>query len=61
MPICEKSLLMVEERRRERIKVGVPTVAQWVKNPTAVAWVVAEAWVQSPVPSRGLKVHCYCT
>ena len=24
---------------------GVPAVAQWVKNPTAAAWVTAEVWV----------------
>ena len=24
-------------------KIGVPTVAQWVKNPTAAAWVAVEA------------------
>ena len=29
--------------------------AQWVKNLTAVAWVTAEAWVQSPVLCSGLK------
>ena len=26
-------------------EIGVPTVAQWVKNPTAVAGVAAEVWV----------------
>ena len=25
--------------------VGVPAVAQWVKNPTIVAWVFVEMWV----------------
>ena len=25
--------------------LGVPTMVQWVKNPTAVAWVTAEMWV----------------
>ena len=30
-------------------------MAHWVKNPTAVAWVTAEAWVQSPAQGRGLK------
>ena len=24
---------------------GVSAVAQWVKNPTAAAWVAAEAWI----------------
>lgn len=28
--------------------VGVPAVAQWVKNPTAAPWVAAEAQFQSP-------------
>ena len=26
----------------ERRKLGGPTVAQWVRNPIAVAWVIAE-------------------
>ena len=26
--------------------MGVPTVEQWVKNPTTLAWVAAEAQVQ---------------
>ena len=37
-------------RRREggkRIRMGVPTVVQWVKNPTAVAQVTMEVRVQS--------------
>ena len=25
--------------------IGVPAVAQWVKNLSAVAWVTAEVWV----------------
>ena len=28
-------------------KFGLPTVVQWIKNPTAAAWVIAEVWVQS--------------
>ena len=28
-------------------KLGVPAVVRWVKNPTAVAQVDAELWVQS--------------
>ena len=32
----------------KRRKTGAPAVAQWVKNLTAVAWVAAEARVQSP-------------
>ena len=30
-------------------------MAQWVKNPTAEAQVIAEVWVQSPTWSSGLK------
>ena len=26
---------------------GVPTVAQWVMNPAAVAWVATKVWFQS--------------
>ena len=38
-----------------RIVVGVPAVAQRVKNPTAAALVAAEVQVQSPAPRSGLK------
>ena len=31
-------------------------MAQWVKNPTTVAWVTVEAPVQSPAQHSGLKV-----
>ena len=34
---------------------GVPTVAQWVKNPTAVAQVAAEVWVQGLGPVQWVK------
>ena len=34
--------------------MGVPTVAQWVKNLTAVAWVTAEVWVPSLAWHSGL-------
>ena len=30
-------------------------MAQWVKNPTAVAWVIVEAWFQSLTEHSGLK------
>ena len=30
-------------------------MTQWVKNPTAVAQVVVEAWVRSPAQCSGLK------
>ena len=36
------------------VNSGVPAVAQWVKNPTAVVW-VAETQVRSPTWSSGLK------
>ena len=34
---------------------GVPAVAQWVKNPTAVAGIIAEVQVQSLAQHSGLK------
>ena len=34
---------------------GVLGVVQWVKNPTAVAWVVAEVWVPFLAWHSGLK------
>ena len=37
------------------IVLGVPIVLQWVKNPTAMAQVAAEAWVQSPAWYSRLK------
>ena len=37
----------------------VPTVAQWVKNLTVVAWVAAEVQVRSPAQQSGLRMqHC---
>ena len=36
-------------------KAGVPTVAQWIKNQTAVAWITAEAQGQSPAWYSGSK------
>ena len=30
-------------------------MAHWVKNPTAVAWVTAESWVQPLAQNNGLK------
>ena len=35
--------------------MGVPTVVQWVKNLTVMAWVAAEAQVQYPAWHSGLK------
>ena len=34
---------------------GVLAVTQWVKNPTAVAWVAVDAQVQSPAQQSGLE------
>ena len=34
---------------------GLPTVLQWVKNPTSVAQVIVEAWVWSLAQYSGLK------
>ena len=42
-------------RKPLRIFAGVPAVAQQVKNPTAVAQVAVEAWVQSPAWCSGLN------
>lgn len=33
---------------------GVPTMAQWVKNPTPAARVTAEVWVQTSAGHSGL-------
>ena len=35
--------------------MGVPSVAQCMKNLTAVAWVAVEVWVLSPARHSGLK------
>ena len=35
--------------------LGVPAMAHWVKNLTAVAWVTAEVRVQSLARCSGLK------
>ena len=34
---------------------GIPTVAQWVKNPTAEARATVEVWVQALTRLSGLK------
>ena len=50
-----------KERERERNvlrsmkKMGVPNVAQWIKNLTVASGVTVEAWVQSPAQCSGLK------
>ena len=38
--------------------MGVPTVAQWVKNLMPVAQVAAEAWVLPP--GLGTSICCRC-
>ena len=39
----------------KKVFSGVPTLVQWVKNPTAVARVSEEAQVPSPAQHSGLK------
>ena len=46
---------MLSKNATKRLKLGVSTVAQWVRNPTAVAQVTAEARVQSLAWCSGLK------
>ena len=41
------------------IILRVPAMVQWVKNLTAVTWVVAEVWVQSLIQFSELK-DWYC-
>ena len=39
---------------------GVPALAQWAKNPAALAWVTAEVQFGSSAWHSGLKVrHCH--
>jgi len=38
-----------------KIYLGVPTVAYWVKNPTAAAWVAVEVEAGSPAGCGGLE------
>ena len=40
---------------QKKIKLGIPTVAQWIKHLTAAAQVAAEVRVQSLVWHSGLK------
>ena len=37
------------------VVLGVPTVVQWVKTPTAMAWVVVEVRVRAPAWRGVLK------
>ena len=50
-PIC----LINTNNSLQSMFTGVPAVAQWVKDPTAVAQIAAEAKVQSPAQCSGLK------
>ena len=45
----------IGEREDSKGLLGVPAVAQWVKNPTAAAQVAAEVRVRSPARSSRLK------
>ena len=40
---------------QKKTKTGAPTVVQWVKHPTAVAWVAVQARGQSLAQGSGLK------
>ena len=50
-----ESIVVVGMRSIKNMTQGVPTVAQWVKNPTAVAWVAEEVGLPSSAYSSGLK------
>ena len=39
----------------KKIFIGSSCCGQWVKNPTAVAQLLVEVWVQSPAQHSGLK------
>ena len=39
--------------------LGVPAMAQWFKNLTAVSYVTAQMWVRSLAPHSGLRIQ-YC-
>ena len=39
----------------KQFNIGVPSVAQWVKNLTLAGWVTAEAWVRFPGPVQWVK------
>ena len=48
-------MLQKYSKGKDKFNDGVPALAQWVKDPTAVAWVTAEVWVQSSVWRCGVK------
>ena len=43
------------------MKKGVPTVAQWVKNPAEAAQVAVEVWILSLAWHSWLKDHHCCS
>ena len=55
-PSCRKIYHPVSLTSNQKIHgIGVPTVAQWIKNVTAAVRVPAEAQLPSPVCCSGLK------
>ena len=45
----------MSKQRFKEVILGVPSVTQWVKNPTAAAWVAVELRFQSLAQYSGLK------
>ena len=45
----------IKRKKKRKQEIEVVAVAQWVKNPTAVAWVTVEVQVHSLAQSSGLK------
>ena len=54
-PYLEKTREFGSTCAYKKIILGVPAVARWVKNPTAVAWVTDEMQVLSLARCNGLK------
>ena len=50
-----KGFLFFALKKKKKSILGVPTMAQWVKNPTAGACVTVEVWVQFLAWGSGLK------
>ena len=48
-PPCATSAALEKTKKKPTKKkktlLGIPTLAPWVKNPTAVDWVAVEVWV----------------
>jgi len=55
LPYAASVALKQETTPPTPCNLGVPAVAQWVKNLTAAVWVAAEVWAQSLAQGRGLK------